>query len=245
MKQGKKIRYTTWIGIGIVVLLAALSYIAFQIALKDAISLVDVPFAKHTLYPHVQIREEDIVIKQIPSVYVEEGVLQKKSDIVGKYVDLQSKIAMGSLFYEDMIKAADQIEELPALLLKEGQLAFPLASDLIKSSGTSLSINQKVDVYVTYTNTKTKETTVGCLLKNVRIIGLKDRSGLSLQEEKAQRIPAVIVLAVQEEYVDLLKKASKIATIDVFAPHVDYTKEEESILQEDFVLMDLLRNEDV
>lgn len=227
----------------VILLLAAANYGIFRYSLARSIDLVEVPFAVRTILPHQKIADADLVMRQIPRVYVEKGVYLKKEEIVGKYVDLQSKIARGSMFYQDMLKQEQDIQELPALLLKPGQVAFPLSSDLLKSSGTTLAINQKVDVYITFTEPKTKKTTVDRLLENVRIIGIKDRNGLSLTEEKAQRIPAVLVLAIQEEYVNYLKKASKIAVIDVLAPHVEYAFEEESLLDEDCILMELLKDE--
>lgn len=229
--------------IGVILLLAVSNYLIFQYALSRSIDLVDVPIASRTILPHQKITDSDYVMKQVPRVYVEKGVYLKKEEIVGKYVDLQSKVARGSMFYQDMVKGEQEIQELPALLLKPGQVAFPLSSDLLKSSGTTLAVNQKVDVYITYTDSKSKETTVDRLLQNVRIIGIKDRNGLSLTEEKAQRIPAVLVLAIQEDYVNYLKKASKMAVIDVLAPHVEYAFEEESMLDEECVLLELLGHE--
>lgn len=237
------LKRSTAIGAVVVIVLSIVSYFVFQYALNDAISLVDVPFASKTILPHERIVEGDIVMKKIPKAYVEYGVLLQKKDILGKYVDLQSKVAKGSIFYTDMLKHEDDLTELPSLLLKEGQVAYPLSSDLLKSSGNTLSMNQKVDVYITFTDSKTKVTTVDRLLKNVRIIGLKDRNGLSLGDEKAQKIPAVILIAIAEEHLDYVKKANKIATIDLFAPRVHYGEEEESTLEEDCLLLELLKNE--
>ena len=118
------------------ILIAVVSYFLFQVALDNAVDLVEVPFAKKTLYAHQMIQEKDIEMREIPSVYVQSDVLLKKDDIVGKYVDLSSKIPKGSLFYEDFLVSNEELENLPSLLLKEGQMAYPIQVNLGSDQNT-------------------------------------------------------------------------------------------------------------
>lgn len=233
------------LGILGVVLVAIVSYVVFQMAIEDAVDLVRVPFSVKTLYAHQQIEEEDIEWREIPRVYVQSDVLLDEKDIVGHYVDLSSKIAKGSLFYEDFLVSDAEVEGLPSLRLKEGQMAYPVAMNLLKSSGATFGVNQHVDVYMTYVDKKSKEksTTVECLLENVRIINVKDRNGLNIGEEESKTIPSVIILAIKQDQVNLLRKAEEIGEIDIYAPRSVYTEEEEAALNEESTLLMLLKDE--
>lgn len=230
--------------IGAVVSLGVCSYLFFQISLKQAISLVEVPFVINTIYPHQQVRSEDIEIREIPSYYVENNVWLKKDEIVGKYVDLQSKLVPGMLFYKHLLIDESAVQDLPMLLLKPNQSAFAYATDLYKSLGNSLEINQKVDLYFTYYDKSVKKTYVDCLVNRVRIIGIKDRNGLDIHDVEAKSIPSVILLAIDSGYIDLVKKASKLGTIDLSAPNVDYVDDSESILNEECKGLVFLRETD-
>lgn len=226
-------------------LMAVVSYVLFQIALEDAVDLVKVPFASKTLYAHQRITKEDLEFREIPSVYVESDVLLEEDKIVEHYVDLSSKIPKGSLFYADFLVSDKEVEGLPALRLKEGQFAYPVEMNLMKSSGATLQVNQHVDIYFTYVDKKSKEktTTVDCLFKNVRIINVKDRNGLNIGEEEAANVPAVVVLAIQEEQVNLLRKAEEIGEINLYAPRSVYSEDEEAQLNEECVLLELVSDE--
>lgn len=226
-------------------LLAVVSYVLFQMALENAVDLVEVPFASKTLYAHQLITKEDLEYRMIPRVYVKEDVLLSKEEIVDHYVDLSSKIPKGSLFYEDFLVSDKELKNLPSLRLKEGQMAYPIAMNLLKSSGATLSVNQRVDIYMTYVDKKSKEktTTVECLLKNVRIINVKDKGGLNIGEEEAHSIPSVAVIAIKEEQVNLLRKAEEIGELNLYAPRSVYSEEEEAVLNEESSLLLLLRNE--
>lgn len=233
------------IGILAIILLAIGSYISFQIALENAIDLIEIPFANKEIYSHYVIEEDDLEWREIPKAYVDENILTKKEDIVGKYVALDSKIAKGSMFYEGYLIEKEDVEALPALLLKEDQIAFPLSMNLLKSSGNTIQTNQKVDVYVTYTDKKTKETTIDVLLQNVRVIGVKDRNGYDMRDSKAGKVPSLVILAINKEYFNLLQLSNEIAEISIYAPRIDYANEEESILYEESKVLPLLNYDDI
>ena len=232
-------------GIIVVLLLAIGSYISFQIALTNAIDLIKIPFANKVIYSHYMINEEDIEWREIPKNYIDNNILINKEDIVGKYVSLDSKIAEGSLFYDDYLIDKEEIDALPGLLLKEQQVAFPLSMNLLKSSGNTIQPNQKVDIYVTHTDKTTKTTTIDKLLMNVRVIGVKDRNGLNMNDEKASKIPSLVILAINEEYLNILQLASEIAEISIYAPRVDYADDEESILYKESKILPILNYDDI
>ena len=228
-----------------VLLLAIGNYVSFKIALKNAIDLVQVPFANKEIYSHYVVEEDDIEFREIPRAYIDENIFTTKDDIVGKYVSIDSKINKGSLFYKNALIEKEVVDTLPGLLLKENQVAFPLSMNLYKSSGNTFQTNQKVDVYVTYTDKKTKITTVDILLTNVRIIGLKDRNGLDMREEKAQKLPSLAILAIDKNYVNLLKLAYELGEVSLLAPRVDYQENEESTINKECLILPLLGYDDI
>ena len=90
---------------------------------------------------------------------------------------------------------------------------------------------------------KVKVTTVECIIRNARIINVKDRNGLNVGEEDAKTVPSIVILAVNEEQVDLLRKAEEIGELDLYAPRSVYNDHEESVFNEESSLLGVLRNE--
>lgn len=228
-----------------ILVIAVGNYFSFQIALNNAIDLVEVPFAAEEIYPHYEVSEEAIEWREIPRAYVDHEVLITKEDIVGKYVSLDSKIAKGSLFYKDYLIEKSEIDTLPALLLKEDQVAFPLSLNLLKSSGNTISQNQKVDVYVSYTDKKTKESIIDILLMNVRVIGVKDKNGYDMRDEKAAKLPSILILAIDKEYINLIQLANEVGEISILAPRINYAEDEESILYKESKILPILNYDDI
>ncbi len=90
-----------------------------------------------------------IAYKEIPSIFTDESCAMNEEEILDKITEIEGKIPKGSLFYKQMLFDETELPDYPSLKLKAGQSSFSLGTDLLKSSGNSLTANQKVDLYVT------------------------------------------------------------------------------------------------
>ena len=58
---------------------------------------IRIPIASHQLYQRTQIKEEDLIMTDVPRAYLSEDVCTDKKEILGKYVKLSYSLAKGSL----------------------------------------------------------------------------------------------------------------------------------------------------
>lgn len=213
----------------------------FKVILDKTIDLKKVPVAAVTIEPRTRIEKEMIVYKEIPSIFTDESCAMDESEILDKITEIEGKIPKGSLFYKQMLFDEKELPDYPALKLKDGQSSFSLGTDLLKSSGNSLTANQKVDLYVTIEQKKEKPVT-DLLVSSIRILSVKDRKGNLMGTKNSSNVPYVINLAVSNEYVELLKIASKVGSIDLYAV-ADDRQDEECVLNEASKVMELLVEE--
>lgn len=213
----------------------------FKVILDKTIDLKKVPVAAVTIEPRTRIEKEMIVYKEIPSIFTDETCAMDESEILDKITEIEGKIPKGSLFYKQMLFDETELPDYPALKLKDGQSSFSLGTDLLKSSGNSLTANQKVDLYVTIEQKKEKPVT-DLLVSSIRILSVKDRKGNLMGTKNSSNVPYVINLAVSNEYVELLKIASKVGTIDLYAV-ADDRQDEECVMNEDSKVIELLVEE--
>lgn len=210
----------------------------FKVILDKTIDLKKVPVAAVTIEPRTQINKEMIAYKEIPSIFTDESCAMNEEEILDKITEIEGKIPKGSLFYKQMLFDETELPDYPSLKLKAGQSSFSLGTDLLKSSGNSLTANQKVDLYVTIEPKKEKPVT-DLLISSIRILSVKDRKGNLMGSKNSSNVPYVINLAVANEYVELLKIASKVGTIDLYAV-ADDRESEECVFNEDSKVLDLL-----
>lgn len=223
-------------------LIGIVNILAFQIVVDRKIDLVEVPFAKVDIKPRTKIDETMIGYKKVPKMYVDELCYENKKQVMGKYTEISGLIPKGSLFYKSMLYQKKQMPDYPSLQLKQGQTAYSLPSDLVKLSGNTITSNQKVDVYVTIPQKK-ENPIIDRLVKGVRVLSIKDRKGLDIDDEDSTKIPYVVILAVSDEIVPYLNTAAKIGSIDLYAPAADYGKDEESIFIAESKVLPYLNHE--
>lgn len=225
-----------FVGIIGLISLIIINLLGFKIALDKAIDSIEVPVAKVKIDPRTKIDKSMIEIIQVPKVMLNEDCVRDSKDVLNKYTEIEGIIPKGSLFYKSMLFEENELPDYPTLKLQDGQNVFSLATNLVKSSGNTLTNNQLIDIYVTI-KSKDKKSITDCLLKNVRILNVIDRKGNDMKESDSN-IPSVINLAINKEYVALLKKASEIGTIDLYA--TNFPQDEECILNEESAILPAL-----
>ena len=217
-------------------------FLAYAIIFAQKIEVQQIPVAKKTLAPRTRITAEDLTMIDVPKTYISANTLTKPEDIVGKYTQIYGFVPQGSPFFSEMLEKAVNLADYPSLLLKQGQVSYSLLSDLAKSAGNSLVAGQKVDLYVTV-NLKDQPPITDCLVKAVRIIAVKDRSGMDVDRGKGTKIPYVILIAIDEGLVKYLKAAGKLGSIELLAVNANYAEDQECLLQADSPLLEYLLNE--
>ncbi len=216
MKNKKKL-----IGFVSIIMLCTLNYIVFQIMLEHTIDLVEVSVVKETLYPRDKIEKEDLMTIEVPRLYVHDGIYTSESDVIGKYLDIQSTLPKGSFLYKEILFNEEDLPDYPAMLLKDEQVAYSLSTDLKEMAGNTIVVGQKVDIYVSIA-IRNEKPVVDYLLKGVRVVGVKDRKGLDLKNPESTKIPYVVVLAIDEMYIPYMESAQEVGEISLMAIATNY-----------------------
>lgn len=224
-----------------IALLIMVNVLVFNIALDRSVEYVEMPYARVDIKPRTKITAKMIGTKKIAKNALG-NCFDEKKKVVGKYSEINGMIPKGSPFYKSMLHQEKDLPDYPTLQLKSGQTAYSLASDLVKLSGNTIVSGQKVDIYVTVPQ-KQENPIIDRMVKGVRVISIKDRKGLDIDDEQSTKIPYVVILAIQDEIVPYLKTASKIGSIDIYAPTINYTSEEESLLVNDSKVLPYLNHE--
>lgn len=223
-------------------LLILINIVAFRVAVDHSVDLVEVPYAKVKIRPRQEIKASMIGIKKVPKAYADSSCYTSKSQVLHKYTEITGLIPKGSLFYKTMIHDLKELPDYPSMQLKKGQTAFSLPSDLVKLSGNTIVEGQKVDIYVTVQKQR-EQPVVDRLVKNVRVLSIKDRKGLNMDDPNTTGIPYVVILGIRDEIIPYLKIANKIGTIDLYAQTANSKEKEESLFVSASKVLPYLKNE--
>ena len=206
----------------LLVVLIGILFFFYSRRVNDSINPITVPYAKTQIASGIQITDKMVGTTQIPPSMLTDDVYRAVSDVVGKYSNADTIIPRGSLFFDRNVV---EKEELPAniiLDLKEGYVLYNLAVDTKKAYGNSIYPGNYIDIYlkartkeIAGVTTDQKRVLLDRLLKNVKVIAVKDDKGRPVFKDLDEnREPAMVIFALPEDYYKMLKKAEYLRTYD-------------------------------
>lgn len=216
----------------IVIILLANQLITLKV--KQELHLETAFIAKKDILPRTCIQQSDLQEIQVSGAYLNENVVLDKNEIIGKYTDIQGKIPAGSLFYRSMLIDASKISDLSSALLNEGQCIFSLQT----GSLSSFSAGQRIDLYWQDAQSEAN----GVLIKNARILTIKDPQGLNIDDEESTGIPYMMDLAIREADFVIVNQASQRGTFTYIITNDTYDTDLEATLTDDAALLEHVQN---
>ncbi|MDO4995550.1 MAG: RcpC/CpaB family pilus assembly protein [Bacilli bacterium] len=206
----------------LLVVLIGILFFFYTRRVNDKINPITVPYAKVQIASGIQITDKMVGTTQIPPAMLTDDVYKVVSDVVGKYSNADTIIPAGSLFYHRNVV---EKEELPAniiLDIPDGYVLFNLAVDTATTYGNSIYPGNYIDIYlkartkeIAGVTTDQKRVLLDRLIKNVKVIAVKDNKGKTVFKDlEEDREPAMVIFAVPEEYYILLKKAEFLRTYE-------------------------------
>ena len=221
----KKIKILWVVGI---LILIALNVLLFDIAVKRSIDYIEIPVAAKMLSSRSKIDESSFRMQRVPSALVEGNVITDKNELIDRWVKYSVTLAQGSFFYQEYIEDASDSADYPQLMLKEGQGVASLAVDLLISAGNTLLPDQFVDIVFT-SKDKRKPIISDVIFRSVRVLAVKDRNGLNMDDPKSQKVPAVVLLALNQEDIPPFIHAQILGDIDLIIKVVNEYYPQEAI----------------
>ena len=183
--------------------------IGYNIRIKDATKPVRVPVAAEKLTSRHKITQEDITTVEVPKNALGGDYYGNEAYVIGQYVNIDTTIPKGSLFYRGAIVTADELPDEALLNVKEGETLYYLTVNMLTSYTNSIVPNRYIDIYIS--TKENDKALVGKLLKNVKVLQVKTSDGLNVFENSEEsRTPYVILFALPESQHLLLRKINAI-----------------------------------
>lgn len=216
---------TKWVWV--VILLCVVNISGFLVLLQKSVEWVDVVVANSSLSNRHLITATDVSVKQVPKSWVSEDMVVHLDQLKDVRVARMTQIPAGSIIYKSHIESSD-LSASSLYQLFEHQVAVPFSIDLNLSLGNTVTVGQYVDLLLVL-SLRNQPTIVDLIFKDVRVLAIKDRNGLNMDDAKAQKIPALILFAINQSDAQDFYRAQKAGQIRLVAHGLDRIVTDEAV----------------
>jgi Flp pilus assembly protein CpaB len=137
---------------------------------------------------------------------------------------LDGRIEAGAFFVANSLETPSAVKDHATMLLKPGQVVYTLEVDVRSTAGNTLLPFQRVDLYFSLQAQQTL--IVDKLIGNVRILAIKDKQGIDVEDPKD--LPKYILIAVDATQIPILTKAMAMGKLTL-VPSIALVDEAESV----------------
>jgi len=201
------------------ILIVIVLYGFYMWRVNSAINPIRVPYALKTIGPRTKITNEEVGYLDIQQSSIMGNVLTNaNTQIIGMYTNINSTIPEGSLFYEGMVVRYEELADsflidMPKDINGEYMQAYDFHVGYESTYGNSVYPGNYIDLYLISGNEDDGNSKIiyGKVASNVKVLAVKDGEGNHVFENITEnREPSIIILAVDEELLSLLRVAEKI-----------------------------------
>lgn len=205
-------------------LAVAVLLIAYNIRINSATKPVRVPVARTRLTARHLITEDDIEYINVPrAATVGVDFYRGDGDIIGQYVNIDTTIPQGSMFYHDAIVTSDELPDEALLSVDEGETLYYLTVNMLTSYTNSIIPNRYIDIYIS--TKENDKAVVGKLLTNVKVLQVKTSDGKNVFDDSNEsRVPYVIMFSLPESQHLLLRRINAINNYSISSGSSSYSR---------------------
>ena len=175
-------------------------FVAYNYRVNTAIHAIDVPIALRDLQPREEITEESFETIKIAQSMITNNVIRNKNDLIGKYVNYNTFIPKGGMFYTSAVVTWDQMPDSAWADIQEGYTIFSLKVTTTTTYGNSIYPGDKIDLY--YQNTINGKTFLGPLIEGIEVLAVKDENGSHIFKKSAeQKNASALIFSVPDYYI--------------------------------------------
>ena len=194
--------------IGVIIILVLL-YVGYSTQINQAVEPVTIPVATETIQPRTEITDDMVQEIDMPNISVSDNVIQDRSQIVGKYSNINTVIPEGSMFYTDTVISESELPDAAFTKKKAGEVVYNFPVDMESTYGNSIFPGNKIDIFMKVGNGEEEPIMVGKLIENIEVLAVKDSSGKAVFENTSEeRSPSMLIFGLPGNMYSLLKKAS-------------------------------------
>ncbi len=198
-----------------VLLAVVVLYVGYNYRIKVKTNPIKVPYAINDIQARTRITSDMIGTIDVPPAMLKGNPYTNKTDIIGKYVNVDCRIPKGSLFYASSIVSKDDLPDALISQYPDGYVLVNMDVTTASTYGNMVYPGNYIDIYLKVVNnidtTEAKITDkimIGKLIENVKVLAVIDANGNDVFADMEDiKTPAQIIFAVPEEYHILLRKA--------------------------------------
>ena len=195
----------------------AVLIVAYNWRVRSAIDPIRVPYALDTIDPRTEITADMIGYRDMARSAVTSDVIRNANDLIGYYVNANTIIPKGSMFYNSTIVKKEELPDAALYDMPLDETLYYLGVNITTSYSNSILPGNYIDIYMQTITTDVDGTTkvmIGKLVSDVLVRAVKTSNGLNVFESSDEaRIPATIIFSVKEDIHLLLRKAASIGNL--------------------------------
>ena len=191
------------------VLCIIILFFAYRYRVNKEINPISVPYAKERLEARAEITEDKVGTLKVAATMVTEGVIRDKQQVIGKYVNYNTFIPAGSLFYTSSVITWDQMPDSAWSDIADGTTIVYLSATST-TTGSFIYPGDKIDLY--FKTTDNGKLVYGKLIEGIKVLAVKDSTGAHIfKKTAAQKDFATLIFSLSEDLHLLLRKASYVS----------------------------------
>ena len=195
----------------------------------------EVYFITDIIYPFEEIAIDKVEKRKIPAWLYHETMINEKHQLHKQFARSNTTLYPNMIIDEVMLMNGQERASFSKYRLDENEVIFSLNSDRLKNLQGLLMLDQHMDLYVSLPM-RNQAPIVDWLMKNVKIIGLRNKSGEDITGNDGESV-YLINLAVDKKYLTYLIKADKLGEIQLFVANDPLN---ETLFNQESQLIDLL-----
>ena len=183
--------------------------VAYKYRVDNAIHAISVPIATRDLAPREKIDETCFETKKVAQAMLSANVITNKNQLLGngddvpaKYVNYNTFIPEGSLFYTSAVTTWDQMPDSAWADIPDGYTVFSLdhsdQDQTVLSYFDSIFPGTVIDLW--YYGSNGGESFYGPLIEGIKVLAVKDEQGNHIFKRSAsQKVASALIFQVTNE----------------------------------------------
>lgn len=197
--------------------------VGYNLRIRSATQPVRVPVATRRLTARHLITEEDVRYVEVPQGALSGDYYSRVEYVIGRYVNYDSTIQEGSLFYVGSVVSREDLPDEALLNVPEGETLYYLTVNMLTSFTNSILPGRYIDIYLS-TESDSKAL-VGKLIENVKVLQVKTADGRNVfDDSEDSRVPYVIMFSLPEEQHLLMRNINAINSYSISSGNSGFSR---------------------
>lgn len=185
-------------------------FFAYRYRVNTAINAINVPIAAKTLNPRDEITKDSFKTIKVAQSMITDNVITNQDYLIGKYVNYNTFIPEGSLFYDSSVVEWSQMPDSAWSSIQQDYTIVSLSVSVQSTYGNSVFPGDKIDLY--YQNYMNGKIFIGPLVEGIEVLAVKDENGSHIFKKSAEQTGAsALIFAVPDDMFSIIKRAAYIS----------------------------------